>query len=147
MHGAGPDGGDCNLIQDSRLRPEGLVRKRADMEKGDSMILVVGGAFQGKQEFARELAARRKMETINFFHNRIQKILEDGEDGEAYIRDLLEKTPNVVIVMDEVGAGVVPVERSDREYRDAVGRAGQLLAREAKEVYRVICGIGVKIKG
>ena len=111
------------------------------------MILVVGGAFQGKQEFARELAARRKMETINFFHNRIQKILEDGEDGEAYIRDLLEKTPNVVIVMDEVGAGVVPVERSDREYRDAVGRAGQLLAREAKEVYRVICGIGVKSKG
>ena len=47
------------------------------------MILVVGGAFQGKQEFARELAARRKMETINFFHNRIQKILEDGEDGDG----------------------------------------------------------------
>ncbi len=48
--------------------------------------------------------------------------------------------------MDEVGAGVVPVERSDREYQETIGLAGQLLAREAAEVYRVICGIGVRIK-
>ena len=51
-----------------------------------------------------------------------------------------------MIVMDEVGAGVVPVERSDREYREAIGLAGQHLAREAEEVYRVVCGIGMRIK-
>ncbi len=110
------------------------------------MILVVGGAFQGKKEFAKKLAAEKKRKVVNLFHNQIQRLLEEGEDGEAYIRNLLEETPDVVIVMDEVGAGVVPVERSDREYREAVGRAGQILAREAEEVYRVICGIGVRIK-
>lgn len=110
------------------------------------MILVVGGVFQGKKEFAKELAAQRKMQMVNVFHNQIQKLLEEGEDVEVYIEELLGKSRNVVIVMDEVGAGVVPVERSDREYREAVGRAGQLLAKEAEEVYRVICGIGVRIK-
>lgn len=110
------------------------------------MILVVGGVFQGKKEFAKELAAQRKMQMVNVFHNQIQKLLEEGEDVEVYIEELLGKSRNVVIVMDEVGAGVVPVERSDREYREAVGRAGQLLAKEAEEVYRVMCGIGVRIK-
>lgn len=110
------------------------------------MILVIGGVFQGKKEFAKELAAQRKMQMVNVFHNQIQKLLEEGEDVEVYIEELLEKNRDMVIVMDEVGAGVVPVERSDREYREAVGRAGQLLAKEAEEVYRVICGIGVRIK-
>lgn len=110
------------------------------------MILVVGGVFQGKKEFAKELAVQRNMEMVNGFHNQIQKLLEEGEDVEVYIEELLEKSRNVVIVMDEVGAGVVPVERSDREYREAVGRVGQLLAKEAEEVYRVMCGIGVRIK-
>ena len=110
------------------------------------MILVVGGAFQGKKEFARELAAEKKLQVVNYFHHQIQKLLEDGEDVRDYIQNLLEKTPNVVIVRDEVGAGVVPVERSDREYRETIGLAGQLLAKEAREVYRVVCGIGVRIK-
>ncbi len=109
------------------------------------MILVVGGAFQGKKEFAKELAAGKKLQVVNFFHNQIQKLLEDGEDVRDYIDNLLKKTPDVIIVMDEVGAGV-PVERSDREYQETIGLAGQLLAREAAEVYRVICGIGVRIK-
>ena len=49
--------------------------------------------------------------------------------------------------MDEVGCGIVPVERLERDYREAVGRAGQLLAQNASQVFRVICGIPVRIKG
>ena len=41
---------------------------------------------------------------------------------------------------------MVHVERSDREYRETICLAGQLLAKEAREVYRVVCGIGVRIK-
>ncbi len=110
------------------------------------MILVIGGTFQGKKEFAKELAGKKKLRVVNLFQNQIQKILEEGENVEIYIRRFLEKNPRTIIVMDEVGAGVVPVEWSDREYREAVGLAGQLLAREAEEVYRVVCGIGVRIK-
>ncbi len=117
-----------------------------DRQKGARMILVIGGTFQGKKEFAKALAAEKKLRVVNFFHNQIQELLEAGENVDEYIRRFLEKNPRTVIVMDEVGAGVVPVERSDREYREAIGLAGQHLAREAEEVYRVVCGIGMRIK-
>ena len=48
--------------------------------------------------------------------------------------------------MDEVGGGIVPVDPEDRIYRELVGRAGQRLAKEAEQVHRVLCGIGVRIK-
>ena len=48
--------------------------------------------------------------------------------------------------MDEVGCGIVPLSREDRDYREAVGRAGQKLAEAAREVWRIQCGIPVRIK-
>lgn len=47
---------------------------------------------------------------------------------------------------DEVGCGIVPMEKSERDYREAVGHAGQMLAAAAAEVYRVQCGIAARIK-
>ena len=49
-------------------------------------------------------------------------------------------------VLVEVGAGVVPVSARDRAYREAVGRVLCLIAREAEQVTRCVCGIGVRIK-
>ena len=48
--------------------------------------------------------------------------------------------------MDEVGCGVVPVDKEERQYREAVGAAGQELAARAEKVYRVTAGIPVRIK-
>ena len=54
--------------------------------------------------------------------------------------------PPAVITLDEVGCGIVPMEKSERDYREAVGHAGQMLAAAAAEVYRMQCGIAVRIK-
>ena len=43
--------------------------------------------------------------------------------------------------------GIVPVDRLTRLYRDIVGRANQEIASEADEVYLVVSGISMKIKG
>ena len=51
-----------------------------------------------------------------------------------------------MITLDEVGCGIVPLEKSERNYREAVGHAGQMLAAAAVEVYRVQCGIAARIK-
>ena len=51
-----------------------------------------------------------------------------------------------VITSDEVGLGIVPLDRKVREWREATGRALCRIAAEADEVYRVSCGIGMKIK-
>ena len=55
-------------------------------------------------------------------------------------------TPPAVITLDEVGCGIVPLEKTERDYREAVGHAGQMLAAAAAEVYRMQCGIAVRIK-
>ena len=42
------------------------------------MILVVGGAFQGKKEFAKELAAGKKLQVVNFFIIRSRNFWRTG---------------------------------------------------------------------
>ena len=41
---------------------------------------------------------------------------------EALAEELIRKNPEVILVSDEVGYGVVPVDAFQRAYREAVGR-------------------------
>ena len=52
----------------------------------------------------------------------------------------------VVLVLNEVGLGLVPETPLGRRFRDLSGRCGQLTAAEADELYFVICGIPQRIK-
>ncbi|WP_238882208.1 bifunctional adenosylcobinamide kinase/adenosylcobinamide-phosphate guanylyltransferase [Clostridium sp. YIM B02551] len=53
----------------------------------------------------------------------------------------------IIIVTNEVGAGLVPEHKLGREFRDIAGRVNQYIAKEADKVFLVISGIPVKIKG
>lgn len=53
----------------------------------------------------------------------------------------------VILVINEVGMGIVPENASARLFRDLSGRAGQVIASEADLVYAVFCGIPLLIKG
>lgn len=67
-------------------------------------------------------------------------------DAAAFIRKLYEKNPSVVIISNELGCGVVPVERFDRMWREMVGRMCVCAAGYSDEVVRVVCGLGMKLK-
>jgi len=62
------------------------------------------------------------------------------------IEKYVEKHRDIVIISDEIGNGIVPVDVLEREYRERTGRILVRLAFGADEVVRVICGIGQKIK-
>ena len=47
----------------------------------------------------------------------------------------------------EIGYGLVPVDAFDRRYRELTGRICTVLATNSDQVDRVVCGIGVTIKG
>ena len=57
-----------------------------------------------------------------------------------------EENKDTIVIADEIGNGIVPLDAFEREYREQTGRAEILLAKKADEVVRVICGIGQKIK-
>ncbi len=51
-----------------------------------------------------------------------------------------------IIVSNEVGLGIIPADSMSRLYRDALGRANQMLAARADEVYLLVAGLPVAIK-
>ncbi|HCT92936.1 MAG TPA: adenosylcobinamide kinase [Lachnospiraceae bacterium] len=124
------------------------------------MILVIGGAFQGKQQFARDISGledwadgrtcgEEELDTCSgmiHFHEYIRNRLAKGQDCTGIAERVARTNPNVVLVANELGCGVVPMDAFDRRYRETVGRICTGLAAEAEAVYRVVCGIGVKIK-
>jgi adenosylcobinamide kinase/adenosylcobinamide-phosphate guanylyltransferase len=54
---------------------------------------------------------------------------------------------NFIVVSNEVGLGLVPENKLGRIYRDLLGKANQLLAQHADEVYFMVSGIPVRIRG
>lgn len=127
------------------------------------MKLVIGGYAQGKLnyvlgkydveasmvydgEIPEKIEEEKSTVVINHFHNWLKTKIAYGGCPEKEILEFVEKYPNCVIISDEVGNGIVPIEAFEREYRERTGRILVELAKRAEEVERVICGIGQKIK-
>lgn len=134
------------------------------------MKLVIGGYAQGKlcyvmqhfsidKENVVDMADEKKLLdgdiektddeasiVLYHFHIWMKNELAEGNNPEEKLEKILKRFPDCVIISDEVGNGIVPMDAFDREYRDRLGRILISLAKEADEVVRVICGIGQKIK-
>ena len=80
------------------------------------------------------------------FHEFIRAEMKKNEDVSDLAEKLIQCNPGVLLVSDEVGYGVVPIDAFDRAYREAVGRICTKLAAYSDEVTRVVCGIGTVIK-
>jgi adenosylcobinamide kinase/adenosylcobinamide-phosphate guanylyltransferase len=68
-------------------------------------------------------------------------------DLEKLVEAISKTDLTVYLVTNEVGAGIVPENRLARIFRDYAGRSNQYLASVAEEVYFVVSGIPMKIKG
>jgi adenosylcobinamide kinase/adenosylcobinamide-phosphate guanylyltransferase len=53
----------------------------------------------------------------------------------------------IYIISNEVGSGIVPENEMARKFRDMQGMLNQEIAEAADEVYAVVAGIPLKIKG
>lgn len=127
------------------------------------MKLVIGGYAQGKLDYVLlhedvkedriwdgkipDRAEQKKGRVvINHLHHWIRERLRQNGCPEEEILEFVENGPDCVIICDEIGSGIVPMEAAEREYRERTGRILVRLAETAEEVERVICGIGQKIK-
>ena len=124
------------------------------------MEMIIGGAFQGKSAYAKkkyphicwtEAEELEEQDLMNAqgvlgFHNYIKKELKKGNDLSSLSSMLIQNNPGLIIVSDEVGYGIVPVDAFERTYRECVGRICTDLAAASSIVTRVVCGIGMVIK-
>ena len=75
------------------------------------------------------------------------RILEAMEaEWSQILSAMKERQATFWIVTNEVGLGIVPDTRLGRYFRDLQGRVNQLIAKEASEVYLVICGLAQQLK-
>ena len=130
------------------------------------MILIIGGAYQGKMAFAEQLLEEQKKngEAGSIFpqfhmwvkahmeadaNDKISEHVNSNEKNDKLEKELREKLvqePDTIIVCNELGCGVVPMDAFDRAWRERTGRLTCALAAQAEAVYRVTCGIGTRIK-
>lgn len=130
------------------------------------MNLYIGGFGQGKLNYVLEQLADKQGVTVcdgaaenpmeqegkegififNHFHLWVRNLLLRGKDAKAETESLLKKFPEIFIISDEIGNGIVPVEPFERKYRDAVGEILILLAKKAERVERILCGLGQTLK-
>lgn len=129
----------------ARCWSQSCLYKKNSAEMGMKMILVVGGAYQGKTEYVKEHFGE-DYEIWNQYHETVRQQLLDGKNPLEEAKKNFDGQQKLVIVSDEVGYGLVPVDAFERRYRETVGRVNCFFAGEAEKVIRVVCGVGTRIK-
>ncbi len=139
------------------------------MEK--RLELVIGGRAQGKSAYVRKkyphavyldekdlaadgsllIDAARAQEIVlwNHFHLCVRTWQEAGmtmNGMQERIAAICKACRHLVIISDEVGNGIVPLQKEDRIYRDLVGNLLISIASKAERVDRIICQIPQQIK-
>lgn len=135
------------------------------------MIFIIGGENQGKLEYLFNISRFKKEDVVDClkvdelkaeeilmsnrpviynFNNLIKELLvvyDDEEKVKEKIKRMIKENRKAVIISNEIGYGIVPIDKFERRYRELTGRICCEVAKESKEVHRVICGIGTIIKG
>ena len=122
------------------------------------MIMITGGAFQGKTEYARKqfslsdcdivdcgdcnITQIKNAKCVKHYELAVKRLLEQGEDPLEFTRTLDCR----IVIINEIGCGIIPLEKSERIWREMTGRVGCILAEKAEKVIRVCCGIAEVIK-
>lgn len=83
----------------------------------------------------------------NFFFDNQFDIERSFEMAKAEWNCFVQKEMTLIVVSNELGMGVHPVEESARKFADLQGWMNQYIAQQANEVFLMISGIPVKIKG
>lgn len=138
---------------------------------GKLMIFIIGGEHQGKLNYALSLTEFKNEDVIDYsnmeslklreiincnktvlynFNILIKELLRAYDDEEIVkekINNMFKACRISVVISNEIGYGIVPMDKFERRYRELTGRICCDIAKESKEVHRVVCGIGTIIKG
>ena len=126
------------------------------------MILIFGGAYQGKLKYA--------LEKYNLCVNDIYRCIEDDTAvpggkkiiyeidkwilaliktdmyTEKVLQQFIELNKDAVVICNDISGGVVPMDPVLRKWREATGRAMADFSKTSDEVVRLFCGIPSRIK-
>ena len=135
------------LDDEMRARAEQHQQQRgADWETLEEPVALAGAIRANCDKYGVILVDCLTLWTSNLLLSDVGK---HGLEREcAALADSLKKPGcPVILVSNEVGAGIVPENELARRYRDEAGRVNQQVAAVADRVIWMVAGIPVTIKG
>jgi adenosylcobinamide kinase/adenosylcobinamide-phosphate guanylyltransferase len=140
-----------------RSRPAGWRTLEAQGHAGQKIRAAAGDVRVVLLDCLSVLVANRMVEATGDYddpfadpeRDPLDPALEDAiqAEAEALIACARDLDLTLIVVSNEVGMGVVPPYELGRAYRDMLGRANQTLARHADDVYLLVAGIPMHVKG
>ena len=124
------------------------------------MILIIGGAYQGKLDFAKAAFSLAPEDVFTCtgtkidFSKRCIRALEEfcyacvqkGIDPVAFFQEHEDAWQDSILLCNDLSSGVVPIDPVQRQWRHVSGRLCQYLASEARQVSRIFCGLEQRLK-
>ena len=120
------------------------------------MILIIGGAYQGKLDYAKDAFSITDADVhtcgtgeIDFSKRCIYKIEEftyGHPDPIGYFQAHREQWQDSILILQDIFCGVVPMGAPNRAWRQNTGRLAQYLSKEATQVSRIFCGLEQRLK-
>lgn len=124
------------------------------------MILVFGGAYNGKLAYIKEKYnldeedifycnssnINLEKKVICGFHIFVRNMILENKSPLEYIENNMDKLKDKIIITDDIGLGIVPIEKIDRIWRDEHGKSIQYISSKSKKVIRIFLGIEKVLK-
>ena len=100
------------------------------------MLFVTGPLYSGKRTFSQKFGGRQICD--------VQNLAANATDLEKLADELAAYD---VVIVTEIGGGIVPIDPAERAAREAAGRLACLLAARADCVVELFCGLPTVLKG
>ena len=120
------------------------------------MVLIIGGAWQGKLEFAKREFHLKDSDIytcsgaeIDFSKpciDRLEVFTETRTDALSFFQAHRAEWEDAILICQDIFCGVVPVDDTLRQWRQETGRLCQYLTKHADAVSRIFCGLEQRLK-
>lgn len=126
------------------------------------MHLIVGGAYQGKLDFAKKkfgfgdgqvLTCTPETAEIDFSRKCIYHVekfvlycTRNGIEASKYFEEHKDEWKDSTFICEDIFCGVVPIDDELRAWREMTGRLSIYLSNESESVTRIFCGLEQKLK-
>ncbi|HZW49092.1 MAG TPA: bifunctional adenosylcobinamide kinase/adenosylcobinamide-phosphate guanylyltransferase [Bacillota bacterium] len=126
------------------------------------MILLFGGAYQGKFRFAcsefrlqaedfytctadndSPEPTRKAWQNLQLF---VYQLRQENLDPLSWFEQNQAVWQDKILIFDDIGSGIVPTDPQERQWREDNGRCLQYLSCQAEVVYRLFCGLPMRLK-
>ena len=114
---------------------------------------IFGGLYQGQKEYVEtHYSTAHWMEAIDDIEDNKVNVIFPAEQFFADLSDesveelLISIEGKLVIAGNEIGMGVVPMDKGQRQHRDKIGWLYQNIAKRSDRITRCLMGIAEELK-